>query len=57
MERDERGLVPLDQEVLVLEGEMVASIRALAARGLGSKRIAATRPRRTRQSPQRRARH
>lgn len=42
MERDERGLVPLDQEVLVLEGEVVASIRALAARGVGSKRIAAT---------------
>ncbi|BCS33764.1 transposase [Luteitalea sp. TBR-22] len=42
MERAERGLVPLDQEVLVLEGEVVASIRALAARGVGSKRIAAT---------------
>jgi transposase len=42
MERSEAGLIPLDQEVLVLEGEVVASIRALAARGVGSKRIAAT---------------
>lgn len=42
MERDGQGLVPLEQEVVVLEGEMVAAIRALAARGVGSKRIAAT---------------
>jgi transposase len=42
MERGSDDLVPLCGEVPVLEGEMVASIRALAARGVGSKRIAAT---------------
>lgn len=42
MERSEADLIPLGQEVLVLEGEVVASIRAMAARGVGSKRIAAT---------------
>jgi hypothetical protein len=42
MERDAQGSAPLEQEVVVLGGEMVAAIRALAARGVGSKRIAAT---------------
>jgi predicted transcriptional regulator len=42
MERGQAGLVSPAAEVLVLEGETVATIRALAARGVDSKRIAET---------------
>lgn len=40
MELRQGGLVSPIEEVLVLEGEVVAAIRELASRGVGSKRIA-----------------
>jgi len=42
MEQGQAGLVSPIEEVLVLEGEVVAAIRELASRGVGSKRIAQT---------------
>lgn len=42
MEQGEGRLVSPIEEVLVLEGELVAAIRELASRGVGSKRIAQT---------------
>lgn len=42
MEQGQGGLVSPIEEVLVLEGEVVAAIRELASRGVGSKRIAQT---------------
>ena len=42
MELERDGLVSPIQEVPVIEGELVATIRELASRGVGSKRIAHT---------------
>lgn len=42
METEGQGLISPTTEVLVLEGELVATIRALASRGVGSKAIAHT---------------
>jgi hypothetical protein len=42
MELERDGLVSPMQEVPVIEGELVATIRELASRGVGSKTIART---------------
>ena len=42
MELERDGLVSPNQEVPVIEGELVATIRELASRGVGSKTIART---------------
>jgi len=40
MELERNGLVPPIQEIPVIEGELVATLRELAGRGVGSKTIA-----------------